>query len=62
MGAEVDRLVREDVKDAFPTSAYGTVVAAGALRAVEVGDLPWAEIDTVEDLEAAERDVAPRLR
>ncbi len=59
---ELVRLVQDDVKDAFPTSAYGRLIDAGGLQAVETGDLPWAEIDTVEEYEQAARDVAPRLR
>ena len=58
---ELERLVRDDVKDAFPTSAYGPLVAGGGLVAVEAGDLPWAEIDSVEDYERAVKTVAPRL-
>ena len=59
---ELERLVRDDVKDTFPTSAYGPLVAGGGMMAVEAGDLPWAEIDSVEDYERAVRTVAPRLR
>jgi choline kinase len=58
---ELERLVRDDVRDAFPTSAYGPLIEAGGLRTVEAGDLPWAEIDTVEEHEQAEAEVAPRL-
>lgn len=58
---EVERLVREEVKDAFPTSAYGPLIAAGRLRAVEAGDLPWGEIDSAADLERVAASVVPRL-
>jgi choline kinase len=58
--SEVERLIRDE-PDAFPTSAYGPMIDSGGLSAVDVGELPWAEIDTVEDYEQAERRVAPRL-
>ena len=58
---ELERLVRDDVRDAFPTSAYGPLIEAGGMRAVEAGDLPWAEIDSVADYDRAEKEVAPRL-
>ncbi|HJP29372.1 MAG TPA: phosphocholine cytidylyltransferase family protein [Candidatus Latescibacteria bacterium] len=58
---ELERLVYDDERDAFPTSAYGPLVAAGGMAAIEAGDLPWAEIDTVEDYERAVAQVAPRL-
>ena len=50
---EVERLVGEGGGDAFPTSAYGPLIRSGGLRAVETGDLPWLEIDSVEDYERA---------
>lgn len=59
---ELARLVKEDVRDAFPTSSYGPLIADGGLRAVDAADLPWAEVDTVEDLEQAEAQVVPRLQ
>jgi choline kinase len=58
---ELQRLVRQQVVDAFPTSSYGPLIEAGHLRAVEVADLPWAEIDTIEDYERAVAQVVPRL-
>ena len=61
VGAEVGRLVAEDQKDAFPTSAYGPLIDAGRLFAVEAGDLVWGEIDTVEDYDNAIAGVLPRL-
>ena len=61
MRTELERLVDDDVKDAFPTSAYKPLIDAGGLRAVEAGDLPWAEIDSVADYDRAEEEVAPRL-
>lgn len=61
VGAEVERLVREDQKDAFPTSAYGPIIAAQTLFGVEAGDLPWGEVDTLEDYEHASGRVLPRM-
>lgn len=61
VGREVERLVREQHRDAFPTSAYGPLIAGQRLYAVEVGDLPWGEIDSLEDYERVSRDVLPRL-
>lgn len=59
--AELVRLVRDDVKDAFPTSSYGPLIAAGGLHATDIAGLPWAEIDTVQEHEQAERGIVPRL-
>lgn len=61
VGREVERLVREQHRDAFPTSAYGPLIASQRLYAVEVGDLPWGEIDSLEDYERVSREVLPRL-
>jgi choline kinase len=58
---ELQRLVHQQVKDAFPTSAYGPLVEQEGLLAIEAGDLPWAEIDSVEDFQRAEKVVVPRL-
>ena len=58
---EVTRLVEEGNSDAFPTSAYGPLIQAGHLFAVEAGDLPWAEIDSTEDYEEALESVLPLL-
>lgn len=58
---EVTRLVEDGNSDAFPTSAYGSLIQAGNLFAVEAGDLPWAEIDSTEDYDAALESVLPLL-
>ena len=58
---EVARLVADDARDAFPTSAYGPLIATGGLGAVEVGDLPWSEIDSLEDYDRSATQVLPRL-
>lgn len=62
VSAEVERLVAADDRNAFPTSAYGTLIESGGLHAVEVGDLPWSEIDSLQDYDRAESTVLPRLR
>ena len=61
VAAEVERLVAGRRKDVFPTSAYGPLIERGELFAVEGGDLPWAEIDSVDDYNAAISTVLPRL-
>ena len=61
VGAEVERLVDDGRRDAFPTTAYSSLIAGGSLFAVEGGDLPWAEIDSIEDYENAVRNVLPLL-
>ncbi|MFH1566464.1 MAG: phosphocholine cytidylyltransferase family protein [Gemmatimonadota bacterium] len=58
---EVERLVRGEARNAFPTSAYGPLIADGALFGVEVGDLTWTEIDTLADYDRAAQKVLPRL-
>jgi choline kinase len=60
--SELERLVLQQVKDAFPTSAYGPLVEQRGLLAIEAGDLPWAEIDSVEDFQRAEKEVVPKLQ
>ena len=61
VASEVERLVGGRRKDVFPTSAYGPLIERGELFAVEGGDLPWAEIDSVDDYNAAVASVLPRL-
>ena len=58
---EVQRLVEAEARQAFPTSAYGPLIAAGGLRAAQAGDLPWSEIDSLEDYERAVERVLPAL-
>jgi len=58
---EVVRLVEEDHRDAFPTSAYGPLIKERSLFAVETGDLAWGEIDSLEDYEQAKMNVLPAL-
>jgi len=62
VGQEVRRLVQQQHRDVFPTSAYGPLITRQELWAVEVGDLPWGEIDSLEDYERVSRQVLPRLR
>lgn len=59
---EVQRLIREDHKDAFPTLAYGPLIEAGSLGTAEGGDLPWTEIDDLDDYRRAVEEVLPRLQ
>jgi len=42
-------------RDQYYEHFYSELIAEGALsaQAVEVGDLPWSEVDTFEDLERA---------
>ncbi len=58
---EVERLIQEQHKDVFPPSAYGPLIRQGRLLAVEAGDLPWGEIDSLEDYQRTLREVLPRL-
>lgn len=59
---EVRSLVSAQRRDVFPTSAYGPLIERGWLYAVEAGDLPWGEIDSLEDYQRVVRDVLPRLQ
>jgi len=61
VGQEVEHLIGAEERDAFPTSAYGPLIEAERLFAVEVGDLAWSEIDSPEDYDHTVRDVLPRL-
>jgi choline kinase len=58
---EVSRLVDQKRRDVFPPSAYGPLIQAGSLYAVDAGDLPWGEIDSLEDYESVVHQVLPRL-
>ena len=58
---EVERLVRMRKKDGFPTAAYGPLIESGLLHAVEGGDVPWTEVDSMEDYERALKTVLPHL-
>ena len=61
VAAEVGRLVGLNQRDSFPTAAYGTLLAAGLLHIVEVGDLPHTEIDSLEDYDHALARVLPHI-
>ena len=62
LAAEVVRLASEDRQNTlFPTSAYGLLIEAGQLFATDVSDLPWAEIDSIEDNEQAVEHALPRM-
>ncbi len=58
---EVVRLVEENHRDAYPTLAYGPLIAERSLFAVEVGDLAWGEVDSLEDYQRAVERVVPRM-
>ena len=58
---EIKRLVDEDQKDAYPTSAYGPLIAQRSLYAVEVGSSAWGEIDSIDDHQYALERVVPKL-
>jgi choline kinase len=51
----LDAEITRGVTDLYYEDVYSKSIAAGALdaEAVEVGDLPWTEIDTFEDLARA---------
>lgn len=55
--AAIDSGIRAGQRDRYYEDFYSELVERGALtgRAVEVGDLPWSEVDTFEDLERARR-------
>ena len=61
VAAAVERLIADGRKDVFPTTAYEPLISRGSLYAVEGGDLPWAEIDSLEDYEHAVGNVLPLL-
>ena len=61
LAAEVERLSALDGQMLFPTSAYGPLIEARQLFGVDVSDLPWAEIDSIEDYEQAVEHALPRM-
>ena len=62
LASEVARLGRDGGKALFPTSAFGPLIEAGQLFAVDAADLPWAEIDSIQDYEQAVERALPRMR
>ena len=58
---EVERMVANDTLDTFPTAAYGPLVEQRRLSIADVTDLPWAEIDSVEEYDQACQTCAPLL-
>jgi choline kinase len=50
---EITRLVRTGCIDGFPSDAYGAVIARQGIKAVDVGQRTWFEIDTPENLAEA---------
>jgi choline kinase len=61
VGEEVERLIGQQQKNVFPTTSYVPLIQANRLYCVEVGDLPWAEIDSIEDYDQAMENVVPNL-
>ncbi len=53
--AALQAAMERGATDAYYEDVYSELIAAGAVtaRAVDVSDLRWSEIDTLEDLEAA---------
>jgi choline kinase len=49
-------------RQAFLPSIFGTGRGQVALRALDIGGLPWIEIDTPDDLKRARNEIWPRLR
>ena len=54
------RLVEEGSQNQWAPYAYNQVILQEPIHVVEVGGLPWIEIDTPEDLELARREIHPR--
>jgi choline kinase len=56
------RAGRDGRSDLYYEDVYSELIAAGELdaEAIEVGDLPWTEVDTTDDLERAREIVCAR--
>lgn len=61
VAGEVERLVAADQRQAFPTSAYGPLLTARSLYAVDGAGLAWGEVDSLSDYAHAVAQVVPRL-
>ena len=61
VGGEVEKLIAQEKKDIFPTASYAPLIRANRFYAIEAGDLPWAEIDSLEDYAQAVKHVVPQL-
>ncbi len=53
LGDEVARIVGAGCVDGFPSDAYGAVIAGHGLKAVDIGERLWFEIDTPADFRRA---------
>jgi choline kinase len=59
---EIERLVSQGGDGHWAPAAVAQLAQRLAVRAVDIADLPWTEIDFPEDLKTAERDVWPLIR
>ncbi len=56
-----ERLIADGRREVFPATAYAPLIEGKTPFAVEGEDLPWVEIDSLEDFEQAVARVLPFL-
>ena len=61
VAGQVRSLVEANALDTFPTAAYGPLVEDRRLTGVDMADVPWAEIDSVQEYDDAREQCAPQL-
>lgn len=58
---KIDELISKGVVDKWVPFAFKQIISYHHLYAVDIGDLPWIEIDFVEDYERAKAVIYPRI-
>jgi choline kinase len=58
---EADSLVEKGVTNTWAAAAFNHLAAQVAIECIDVGGLPWTEIDNQSDLQNARERILPRL-
>ncbi|MBW1839154.1 MAG: phosphocholine cytidylyltransferase family protein [Deltaproteobacteria bacterium] len=58
---KIDELISKDMVNKWAPFAFQQIASYHHLYAVDIGDLPWIEIDFVEDYERAKEVIYPRI-
>lgn len=56
---QAEVLMTEGDLKAYDTKALNEISTDVRLRAIDIAGLPWIEIDSLRDLESAEREILP---
>jgi len=58
---KIDELIAQGIVTKWAPFAFQQIASYHPLYAVDIGDLPWIEIDFIEDYERAQNEVYPRI-